>query len=76
MLYAYTRERRPYSATLYPTSFTFDSLLALTISVQRKTYGGCSTPGPMAGEDFSGHYDVITDWVLKGEGCGLTTPLL
>ena len=49
---AYTHERRPYSATLYPTSFTLDFLLALTISAQYKTYGWCSTPGPMAGGDF------------------------
>ena len=54
MLYvpAYTYERKPYSATLYPTSFNLDSLLALTISAQCKTYGWCSTPGPMAGGDF------------------------
>ena len=54
MLYvpAYTHEHRPYSATLYPTSFTFDSLLALTITAQCKIYGWCSTPGPMAGGDF------------------------
>ena len=50
---AYTHERRPYSGTLYPTSFTLlDSLLALTISAQYKTYGWCSTPGPMAAGDF------------------------
>ena len=54
MLYvpAYTHERRPYSATLYPTSYTLDSLLALTICAQRKNYGLCSTPGSMAGGDF------------------------
>ena len=54
MLYvpAYTHERRPYSATLYPTSFTLDSLLALTISAQRKTYGWCSTTYPMTGGGF------------------------
>ena len=44
----YTYERRPYSATLYPISFTLDSLLSLTISAQRKIYGLCFTPGPMA----------------------------
>ena len=49
---AYTHERRPYSGTLYPTSFTLDSLLALTISAQCKTYGWCSTLGPMTGGDF------------------------
>ena len=49
---AYTHERRPCSATLYPTSFALDSLLALAISAQCKTYGWCSTPGPMAGGDF------------------------
>ena len=54
MLYvpAYTYERKPYSATLYPTSFSLDALLALTISAQCKTYGWYSTPGPMAGGDF------------------------
>ena len=48
----YTHERRPYSVTSYPTSFILDSLLALTIGAQRKIYGRCSTPGPMAGGDF------------------------
>ena len=54
MLYvpAYTHERRPYSATLYPTSFTLDSLLALTICTQRKTYGLCFTSGLMACGSF------------------------
>ena len=54
MLYvpAYTHERRPNSATLYPTSFTFDSLLAFTISARRKTFGLCSTPSRMADGDF------------------------
>ena len=32
-----THERRPYSGTLYPTSFTLDSFLALTISALCKT---------------------------------------
>ena len=50
--HTHTYERRPYSTTLYPTGFTLDSLLALTISAQCKTYGWCSTPGPMAGRDF------------------------
>ena len=57
MLYipAFTHKRRPYSATtVYPTinSFTLDSFLALTICGQRKTYGWCFTPGPMAGGYF------------------------
>ena len=38
-IYTYTHERRPYSGTLYPTSFTLDSLLNLTISAPCKTYG-------------------------------------
>ena len=38
--------------TVYPTSFTLHSPLALTICAQRKTYDWCSTPGPMAGGDF------------------------
>ena len=36
---AYTHERRPYSGTLYPTSFTLDPLLDLAISAPCKTYG-------------------------------------
>ena len=47
-----THERRPYSGTLYPTSFTFNSLLTLAISAQCKTYGWCSNPGLMAGGEF------------------------
>ena len=45
MLYvlAYTHERRPYSDTLYPTSFNLDSLPAPRICVLRKTYGLCFT---------------------------------
>ena len=43
-----THTSRPYSATLYPTSFTLDSLLALTIRPQLKTHGWCFTSGPMA----------------------------
>ena len=41
MLYvpAYTYERRPDPATLYPTSFTLDFLLALTIFAQRISHG-------------------------------------
>ena len=45
---AYTHERKPYSANLYPTSFTLDSLLVLTIRAQRKTYVWWYTLGPMA----------------------------
>ena len=48
----HTYERRPYSATLYPTSFTLDSLLALRICAQHKTYGWCLTTGPRACEGF------------------------
>ena len=43
-----THERRPYSATLYPTSFTLDSSLALTIRAQCQTYGWWYTLCPMA----------------------------
>ena len=49
---AYTHERRPYSGSLYPTGFTLDSLLTLTISAPHKTHGWCFTSGPMAGGDF------------------------
>ena len=45
---ANTSERRPHSATLYPTSFTLDFLLALTICAQRKTRGLGFPSGPMA----------------------------
>ena len=50
---AYTHERRPYSATLYPTSFTLDSSLALTIRAQRQTYSWWYNLCPMAVGDFS-----------------------
>ena len=43
-----THERRPYSDTLYPTSFNLDSLPAPRICVLRKTCGLCFTLGPMA----------------------------
>ena len=45
---AHTHEHRPYSATLYPTSFTLESLLALTIRARHKTHGWCFTSGLMA----------------------------
>ena len=50
--FRYTCEHRPYSDTLYPTSFTLDSLLALRIYAQRKTYSLCFTPGPMVWGGF------------------------
>ena len=78
-----THEHRPYSGTFYPASFTLDSLLALTISAQCKTDGWCSTPGPMTGGNFlrrkkrcAGAVGTRTDWVLKREEGGMTTPLL
>ena len=43
----HTSERRPYSDTLYPTSFNLDSLPAPRICVLRKTYGLCFTLRPM-----------------------------
>ena len=49
----YTHERRPYSATLYPTSFTLDFLLALAICAQRKTHGWCFTLDRMCCGAFS-----------------------
>ena len=54
MLYvpAYAHERRPYSDTLYPTSFNLDSLPAPRICVLRKTYGLCFTLDPTAWEGF------------------------
>ena len=50
--YIHTSERRPYSATWYPTSFTLDSLLALRICAQHKTHGWCFTSCPRAREGF------------------------
>ena len=49
MLYvpAYTHERRPYSDSLYPTSFNLDSLPAPRTCVLRETYGMCFTLGPI-----------------------------
>ena len=43
---AYIYEHRPYSATLYPTSFALGSFLALSICAQRKTNDWCFHPGP------------------------------
>ena len=67
MLYVpvYTNERRPYSATLYLTSFTLDSLLALTIYAQCKIYSLHFTPGPMACGGFFARL-----YVLGREGRG------
>ena len=48
---AYTYEHKPYSAILYPTSFTLDSRLALRFCAQRMTYGLCFTPNLL--RDFS-----------------------
>ena len=45
--------RRPYSDTLYPTSFNLDSPPAPRISVLRKIYGLCFTLGPTALGYFS-----------------------
>ena len=55
MLYvpAYTHERRPYSDTLYPTSFNLDSLPAPRICVLRKTYGCVSPKSLRLVGDFS-----------------------
>ena len=65
----YTHERRPYSATLYPTSFTLDSSLALTIRAQRQTYGWWYTLCPiwLVGE-------FLCDCMFwENSGVGLTT---
>ena len=60
---AYTHERRPYSATLYPTSFTLDSSLALTIQAQRQPYGWWYTLCPMAcGGFFMRLYVLGKEW--------------
>ena len=68
---AYTHERRPYSATLYPTSFTLDSVLALTIRAQRKTMIG-GTPGALwLVGDFSCDSSIVL-YALKKRGGGLT----
>ena len=64
----YTHERRPYSATLYPTSFTLDSSLALTIRPSaRLTVGGTPCTLWLVG-DFS--CDCMS-W--ENSGGGLTT---
>ena len=64
---AYTSERRPYSATSYPTSFTLGSLLALRICAQHKTHGWCFT----SCQDFS--CDCIF-WDEKGGGLAPVGP--
>ena len=86
MLYAlsYTHECRSYSATLYPTGFTLDSLLILRIRAKRKTPGWYSTPGPMVCGDFlaskkkicAGVVETRIEGVLKGEWGVMTTLLL
>ena len=67
MLYvpAYTHERRPYSDTLYPTSFNLDSLPAPRICVLRKTHGLCFTLGPTA---CGGLLCGCMFWDDRGEG--------
>ena len=50
---AYTYGRRPPSATSYPTNFTLDFSLALTIRAQRQTYRWWYTLCRMACGDFS-----------------------
>ena len=68
MLYvpAYTYGRRPYSATLCPTSFTLDSLFVLTICTQRKSHSLCSAPGPMTCEGFFVRLYIL--WDERGGG--------
>ena len=60
---AHTHEHRPLSATLYPTSFTLESLLALTIRARHKTHGWCFTSGLMACGFF---LRDCTFWDCKG----------
>ena len=62
---AYAHERRPYPATLYLTCITLDSLLALTINAQRKTYGWCFTLCLWLARDFSCGYMF---WDDRGGG--------
>ena len=47
-----THQAQTLSATWYPTSFTLDSLLALSICAQPKTHGWCFTSCPRACEGF------------------------
>ena len=44
----YSHERRPYSATLYLTSFTLDRLLPLRTRAKGKAKGWCFSSGAMA----------------------------
>ena len=60
---AYTHEHRPYLATLYPTSYTLDSPLALGICAQRKARGLCFTSGPMTCVLF-----FVCLYILEREG--------
>ena len=59
---AYKHERRPYSATLNPTSFTVESSLALTIHAQRKTYGWYTLCPMACGGFFVGLYVLGKEW--------------
>ena len=61
---AYTYERRPYSATNPPTSFTLNSLLALTSFAQHKTQDyWCLTLDRMACVGY-----FVRLYVLRREG--------
>ena len=60
---AYKYDRRSYSTTLYPTSFTLDSLLALRTCAQHKTHGLCFTPDRMTNAEF-----FVSLYVLEREG--------
>ena len=66
MLYVptYTQERRPYGS-LHPTSSNLNSLPALTICAQRKSYEWCFIPGSM---DCVG--DFSCDCLFWDEGGG------
>ena len=65
--HAYTHERRPYSGTLYPNRLMVDvptrAFWLAGIFLRRK-------------KRCAGVVGTRTDWVLKGEEGGMTTPLL
>ena len=66
MLYVlvYTHERRTYPTTLYLTSFTLDSLLALSILAQRKTHGWGVSPWTLW---LAGLFRVTVRFGTRGE---------
>ena len=80
---AYTHERRPYSGTLYPTSFTLTLSLPSRLAPHATLTVDVPTRALLLAGIFlrrkkicAGVVGTRTDWVPKGEEGGMTTPML